>query len=333
MKNTNFSSHFLSLSAAAALLTACGGSHGQALGAPALQAVANPGARAQTSADDLLYIAHEGASRDPRRIVVSILSYPGGIPVAKIRHIGAQGMCTDSSGNVWMVAYVSGAFELLEYAHGGTTPIAQIAMPKHSYYPRGCAVDPVTGDLAVADANGGPYGGRIDVWAGARSGKPAVHKAPFVPQYVTYDDKGDIVVAGYPGGSDFWLVLGELPKGARRVEYIKLDKPTGLPGSIEWGGTHVAVGTGGFELKGAPRIYRVKISGTTGRVTGETVPRDPAMYYQSIFALLGNRIVSLAGTRGDRVEVWPYPKSGMGTQYTGFFKQVKAMTISPGQTP
>ena len=113
-----------------------------------------------------------------------------------------------------------------------------------------------------------------DVWAGARPGKPAVHKAPFVTEYVTYDDNGNIFAAGYPGGSDPWLVLGELPKGARELEHIKLDKRTGAPGSIAWDGTRVAVGTGGFVLKGAPRIYRVKISGTSGRVTGETVPRD-----------------------------------------------------------
>ena len=160
-----------------------------------------------------------------------------------------------------------------------------------------------------------------------------MYKAPFVPEYVTYDDKGNICAAGYLGGSDPWLVLGELPKGARRVERLKLDKPVGVPGSIAWDGTHVAVATGGFDLKGAPRIYRVNISGTTGKVTGETVPRDPPMYDQPIFSLVGESVVSLAGFAGDRVDVWPYLKSGKRTQYIGLFEADKSMTISPGQAP
>jgi hypothetical protein len=333
MKNMNFSSSFLSLAAAAVLLAGCGESHGQAPGVPPLQTVANPGARAQTSGGDLLYIAHEGASNYTKHGVISILSYPGGMPVARIRHIDALGICADPSGNVWVIAYVSGAFELLEYAHGGTTSIAEITMPKNTYA-RGCAVDPASGDLAVAnERSGNPYGGRIYVWAGARPGKPAVHKAPFVTEYVTYDDDGNIFAAGYPGGSDPWLVLGELPKGARELEHIKLDKRTGAPGSIAWDGTRVAVGTGGFVLKGAPRIYRVKISGTSGRVTGETVPRDPAMYVRPIFSLLAGSVVSIAGSAGDRVDVWPYPSGGTRTQYIGFFERIEGMTISPGHAP
>jgi hypothetical protein len=267
-------------------------------------------------------------------MVISILTYPGGVRVAGIRDIDARGMCSDPAGNVWVTAYVTGTFELFEYAHGGTTPIATIAMPKHSFA-GGCAVDPASGDLAVANltSGGDPYGGRIYVWSGARPGKPAAYKTPLVPEYLTYDDQGNIFAAGYFGGSDLWLVLGELPKGAQRVEDIKLDKRTGTPGSIQWDGTRVAVGTGAFGLPGPPRIYRVRVSGTNGRVTGETVPRDPRMYYQPIFSLIGGSVVSTAGSAGDRVEVWPYPSGGKRTQYVGFFERIQGMTISSGHTP
>ncbi len=120
---------------------------------------------------------------------------------------------------------------------------------------------------------------------------------------------------------------------ARELEHIKLDKRTGVPGSIAWDGTRVAVGTGGFVLKGAPRIYRVKISGTSGRVTGETVPRDPAMYARPIFSLFAESVVSIAGSAGDRVNVWPYPSGGTRTQYIGFFERIEGMTISAGHAP
>ena len=42
-----------------------------------------------------------------------------------------------------------GASQMVEYAHGGTSSIATLGDP--SEYPEGCAVDPATGNLAVAN--------------------------------------------------------------------------------------------------------------------------------------------------------------------------------------
>ena len=53
--------------------------------------------------------------------------------------------CSDSKGNV----FISGGTEVVEFAHGGTTPIATYSI---AYYPAtGCSVDPESGSLAVVN--------------------------------------------------------------------------------------------------------------------------------------------------------------------------------------
>jgi hypothetical protein len=50
------------------------------------------------------------------------------------------GECVDTAGDVFIVN--SNTSQILEYAHGGTTPIATLSDP--GYYPNGCAYDPTT---------------------------------------------------------------------------------------------------------------------------------------------------------------------------------------------
>ncbi len=58
---------------------------------------------------------------------------------------GADTLCSDKSGNIWVNSGSRNGAEMLEYAPGGTQPIAEL----FSYPPTGCAVDPDSGDLAV----------------------------------------------------------------------------------------------------------------------------------------------------------------------------------------
>jgi hypothetical protein len=56
-----------------------------------------------------------------------------------------QGECSDAAGNVWITN--TNMSQIIEYAHGGTTPIATLSDPYE--FPVGCAVDPRSGNLAV----------------------------------------------------------------------------------------------------------------------------------------------------------------------------------------
>jgi hypothetical protein len=316
----------LSLTGAVALSEACGATVAPTapLQAPAQTAASSP-------SDDLLYVGHvDGEASHKPRGVVSILTFPQGKPVATISGFGPWGMCSDPSGNVWIVAYTPEAWYLYQFAHGGTKPIAKIRMPKGSFGV-GCAVDPTTGNLAVMnDSNGVSYSGSIDVWAGAQPGKPAVYNVPFVPQYAAYDDQGNLFFDGFPGGSDFSLVLGEVARGSDSVTRIRLDKRIAFPGGVQWDGAYIAVETGGFESKGRPRIYRVQVSGSSGTVVGAVYPSDPALYYAAVFCIDGRTMVSMAGSKGGRIELWPYPAGGKSTKFIGRFKGVRGMAISAG---
>lgn len=57
------------------------------------------------------------------------------------------GVCSDKNSDVYVTNTLSN--EILEYAHGGTTPTATLADPAGT--PAACSVDESTGSLAVGD--------------------------------------------------------------------------------------------------------------------------------------------------------------------------------------
>jgi hypothetical protein len=314
--------------ATVAMLAGCAGSSGQ---------VMTPQEPVQSAASisggDLLYIAHiDGEAKHESHGIVSILTFPQGKPVATISGFEPWGMCSDTSGNVWVAAFTPKTRALYEFAHGGTKPIAKIRMTKRSF-PVDCAVDPTTGNLAVTNLAGhDSYSGSIDVWAGAKPGKPAVYRVPFIPQYAAYDDGGNLFFDGYPGGSDTWLVFGELARGSNAVAKVRIDKRVYWPGGVQWDGKYIAVETGGAFRFLPGRIYRVETSGSVGKVIGVVYPTDPTLYFDEFdvaqFCLDGHKMVSMAGPKGGRIELWRYPAGGSGTQFIGRFNSVRGMTIS-----
>ena len=66
----------------------------------------------------------------------------------------------------------SGVGEMLEYPHGGKTAITTLSDPQT---PAACAVDPTTGNLAVANSDGnGPYYGELAIY-GDGQGQPTLY--------------------------------------------------------------------------------------------------------------------------------------------------------------
>ncbi|MBV8531949.1 MAG: hypothetical protein JO104_11570 [Candidatus Eremiobacteraeota bacterium] len=320
---------------AATLLGGCGSLQGPMPGAlPSSAAVETSAARLPDVQGDLLYVAHAPGFYD-KNTLVSILSLPHGKRIATISLGELTGMCSDNAGNVWLIVYRSSrkAYYAEKYAHGGTEPIAQIRIPK--YYGLGCAVDPSSGDLAVMNPGGGSQegSGSIDVWAGARPGKPAVYDIPFTPENAAYDAAGNLFVDGCAcANSDPWLLFGELVKGSRAVATVRLDKKTALPGGVQWDGQYIAVQTGGYQpyLKGRPRIYRLEASGGSGHVIGIVIPKDPALSGTAWFAVYGSSVVSTTRAHDGEIDIWPYPAGGPHTRIVGRFGYVRGLTISVG---
>ncbi len=268
---------------------------------------------------DLLYLTDDGDGN------VFVYSFPD----AKLQgtltglHVPA-GECVDKAGNVWIVD--EGTNEIVEYAHGGTTPIATLTDPNNA--PEACSVDPTTGDLAVANAqtlSGGP--GSVGVYAQAR-GTPKIYtesRMHFV-LFVTYDDNGNL----YANGVDSSLAyqLAELRKDARKLTPIAFSQSISQATNIQWVGNYLAVGDGGGIVgSGTPVIYHVKIAHSVGTVIGSTPLTGTTGIFQ-FFIQGGTFIGPNLGNEDDMF--WKYPAGGAPTNAIGGFNDPFGAVVSKG---
>ena len=149
-----------------------------------------------------------------------------------------------------------------------TSPIKTLNDP--NYYPVGCSVDPMTGNLAVSNIFATTGGvGTVAVYAGAK-GTATIYTDPQLASvyFVGYDNKGNLFADGFnPGGT---FQFAELPKGSSTFTNITLTGGTiHFPGNIRWDGSHVAVGDQQYGGGAAPAI--VQTTGAGGAITGTTV--------------------------------------------------------------
>jgi hypothetical protein len=282
---------------AALVLAACGQS-APPLAAPAAQAEptaswVSPEARAS----DLLYVS------DTNRL--SIYTYPNGRPVGVIKNPDFPllgGACVDSAGDVFVSSLGSG--KIFEYKHGSKTLLQTLAAPAGGA-PLGCAVDPLTGNLAVASIANKTQG-NIAVYQHAQ-GAPTVLTAPHIRSYFfcSYDGSGNLFVDGIRSGGGFQLA--ELPAGSGAFADISLKQRIRMPGAVMWDGTHLAIGD-----QMAAAVYEFGISGSKGTlvhttpIDGET--GDRAFWIQGSSILVANRV----GIR--TINFFAYPGGGNPTK-------------------
>jgi hypothetical protein len=251
---------------------------------------------------------------------ILVWSYPKGKFEGVITGGGLNdplGMCVDKSGDVF-VANHYGA-DVLEYAHGGTLPIATLS--DSGEFPQGCSVDPTTGNLAVTSYYGpyGSYPGDVAIYQNAQ-GMPTTYSAPsfFLYDYCGYDDAGNLYVDGNTGGGgapDF--LFAEMPAGSSGFTDISLPQSIYIPNGVQWDGQHVAVGdetAGGTPISA---IYRFTITngnatevGTTklDRQGGGSAPTSVTSVW-----IDGKRVVGANGASasGDNNPgLWKYPAGG-----------------------
>ena len=281
-----------------AILAACG--EERTVSAGALPAGTSPGGQQAYGAahsGDLLNVAHGGLARG-----LSVLTFPQGKPVLNIPTVGSPtAVCSDASGNIWTVVGDHGRWSAYEYAHGGKTPIAKIGIP-HAAAAEGCAIDPTTGDLAVVRLDSRLHA-FADIWTGARKGKPASFPIAFTPTACTYDDNGNLFVDGWFGDTVLFE-LGELTKGANSFTSVTLNRvPQNYPGGIQWGGKYVA-------LVDKPWVYRISVSGSTGKVVGRVFLKKVWAY--APMAIEDGVVVATTSAlgSGNAVALWPYPGGG-----------------------
>lgn len=305
------------VAAAIALLPGCGGSGLAVAPSSGSASLQNGILPPPPTNGDLLYVAN-GRGSDG----VSVLKFPQGTRVATITQIGrVHGICSDISGNVWMTTYSkgSGPFHVYKFRHGGTKPVEVLNTRRYAY---GCAVDPTTGDLAVI-SYGGSEDGVVDIWQGARKGRPAVYFVGIPPSACAYDDSGDLFVDGFGGAG---VALAELVKGNKNFTNVSLGNNAGWRvGSVQWDGTDVALGVG--TISGSSSIYRVQVSGSQGKIVDMVHLRHLASWPQ--FTIVNGEIVATQRGGGvRRIGRYEYPGGGKALDVFSRFNYPVGMTIS-----
>lgn len=237
---------------------------------------------------------------------VYVFSYPKGKLVGTIANVAfPSGMCVDKAQNVF-VTQLDGPRDILEYKHGGTSPIATLDDPEE--FPIGCSVDPTTGNLAVANELGTYGSGSVSIYIGA-TGSPegpysdsAFHEIWFCG----YDNQGNLFIDGVNTSGQF--EFAELPKGSSQFTNITLDQRFRWPGGIQWDGKYVAVGDseGGI-------IYQTNGSG--GQVIGSTTLEGAGIVDQFFI----ERKTVIAPNNGTAM-FFKYPKGGEA------FKTIEGIT-------
>jgi len=284
-----------------AALIGCGGSQ-PPIGAPGAvlqsRAIAQQATRgeswmmSETQGQSLLYVSEYLSD-------VLVYSYPQGKLVGTLTGFDlAAGMCIDTQENVFITD--SGLHQIVEYAHGGSTPIATIKEDA-GYLPLACSIDPDTNNLAVANE----VPGDIAIFQNAR-GSPTIYnyKAEFMG--CAYDDKSNLYVSGVDNA-----FLLELPKDGDSLTKISV---SGLKhaGSLGWDGQYLTIDLP--KSRSTINIGRVSVLGSVGTIVDTValhtlkkgLSSDIAQYW-----VQGNTIVGAIGTkRGSGVGIWNYPAGG-----------------------
>jgi hypothetical protein len=276
--------------------------------APTIVGQAQPGRSwmlPEAKTEDLLYVADSFCC-------IRVFSYPQGKPVGVLgSQPQLQGECSDKAGNVWVTSFRTAS--IVEYAHGSTGPTTTLS--EYPYHPNGCSVDPVTGNLAVANTEG-----NVAIFRHAR-GSPKAYQDPNISSffYCTYDNRGNLFADGqsFRGPS----ILAEFALGA--FAFTDITIRSGIrPMYLQWDGANLAMNAWrDGSSKGPEKIVRVHVSGAEGTVVGETVLQEyrdkrPWQPYPQYW-VQGDAIVGagpILKNLDAALEFWRYPAGGKATR-------------------
>jgi hypothetical protein len=309
---------------ASVLLAGCGGSQ-TPIGAPSAMpqspAIATHAAHGKSwmlpeaSSSDLLYVSSANGGN------VYVFTYPDRVPAGTLANLNtyATGECVDRAGDIFITtSNQSQVGTIYEYAHGGTTPIAALNDPGQPY---GCAVDPLTGNLAVGNNydTSNPYNtnyGDVAVYAGAQ-GSPTMYYSSQFPSFYFcgYDNKGNL----YASVADEYAVgpqLARLSRGSTTFSLITIAATKLYFGylfapSVQWDGKRITVSSHSSTPNGPVSVYRLRISGTSATVVGTTELKSINNRHEGQSWIQGGTIIGIDNKAGTDVAFWRYPQGGL----------------------
>jgi hypothetical protein len=252
---------------------------------------------------DLLYVA-TGDS-------VFVLSYPHGDLIGSL-NISGSNLCSDKNGDVFIP---TSGYVILEYAHGGAYPIQTL---HGGDIPLDCAVDPVTGNLAVTQEASGA--GELAIFPNAQ--EPATwYRDPDIYTFglCGYDDRGNLFVDGNGTGN----YLAELPKGSGTFTNYLLSNRFDVFGGIQWDGRHIS-----FSNPTSDQIFRLKFSRSSFKVIHiaqiDGWQNSCSGHWPYIQTWLDSG--TFIGQSSDlaALGLWDYPAGGNARKALGLFKSGNA---------
>lgn len=227
-----------------------------------------------------------------------VLTYPNGKLVGRFYTSGGSAACSDANGNVFIPRNSS----VTEWPHGATMPTQTFTVP--GYNAAGCAVDPMTGDLAVVFSG---TNANVAVFAPG-SQTPAQFDSHVNSYYCGYDDAGNLFVSGRTKQG---AAIAELANGALSFELLTINGTLGNPGQMEWDGSNMTyenLGPGIHNIN----IARLSISGLVAAVIGTTNFNSKMQFATQSWLYKGTVLVPFGKDEDhiNRVGLWPYPAGG-----------------------
>ena len=250
---------------------------------------------------------------------VLVLDYKSGAQVGTLTGFDQPyGMCVDAKGDVYITNFGNGT--VLEYAHGGKTPI-QTFDPGGD--PIGCSVD-AKKDLAVTDFDPGS----VAVYAGGNPKKPTTYSdsSCSVMWPMGYDGNGNLIGMGEQNSIAVCaLIAGSKTMTTLSTSGITID----FPGGTMWDGKYTALADQEAGGKFETGMDQASLAGSVLTSEGQTVLGDacynnysdivspfivgkkntPVNHEQGSVAVGVNLWCADAGAGGD-ISLWHYPQGG-----------------------
>ncbi len=311
--------------AALVLLSGCGGQGSGAIPTPPLGKTST--ALSKASSQDLLYTGVGTGSQSLSIYTFPQIKYVTTFTLPKSAQTDIDSLCSDTKGNIFVVAndfHGKNISDVFEYAHGATTPFKTLSLT--SMDAGACAVDPTTGDLALAGSKEdyNQYSS-VAIYKGGK-GQPTLYTDNQTSTFfsLSYDGNSNLVLCCV---APFYQ-LAALFKGGSSLDNIKF-KPHAEYGQVLWDGKSLVLfGTN----QHAERKYfaiRFNISGDVARGTSRTIIRTK---YHTVGqgAILGSYMV--AGDVFKRINLWPYPGGGLSHAYkVSDLPSALAISVAPSK--
>jgi hypothetical protein len=260
---------------------------------------APPRAAGRTLGDALLYVANYSPA-------VTVYSYPSGKKVSTLGGFGAAvGVCADAAQNVYITDVDTAT--IYEYARGRTTPIRMLDDLYGS--PDRCAVDPITGNLAVTSDYFDTAGSLLIYAPG--SGSAVRYGADTFCHYgfIAYDRAGNLFGDASGNGDcseQTQFHVFELSPGSKTFTRIRIRiKPkASLPRGLRFQGRHLLIGD---SLNG--RIDRYAVDGDRARFIDSIGVADVSFLNDFVVTTFRGH-ERVIGSGPHKIFSWRYPQGG-----------------------